>query len=124
MRGVGRYLASINKYSSKLNSLLTYYQQAFIAQLVGCPTSIMEVMGSNLIEASEFFLGFLFNRFSCFITARITFTSILYPHCVVYIQVWCVSYTHLNDKYACNIYPTGFTPRRVHFISVKTFTLS
>ena len=27
------------------------------------------------VEASEFFLGFLCNCFSCFITARITFTS-------------------------------------------------
>ena len=43
------------------------------------PAFHAEAMGSNPIEASEYFLGFLFNCFSCFITVRITFTSILYP---------------------------------------------
>ena len=32
-------------------------------------------MGSNLVEASDFFLGFLCNCLSCFTTAKITFTS-------------------------------------------------
>ena len=36
-------------------------------------------MGSNPVEASEFFLGFLCNCLSYFTTAKITFTSILYP---------------------------------------------
>ena len=31
------------------------------------------------VEASDFFLGFLCNCFSCFTTAKITFTSIIYP---------------------------------------------
>ena len=48
--------------SHKLNSLLTYYQQGFITQLVEHHTgniSIMEVMGLNPTEASDFFLSFL-----------------------------------------------------------------
>ena len=36
-------------------------------------------MGSNPVGASEFFLGFLCNYLSYFTTAKITFTSILYP---------------------------------------------
>ena len=36
-------------------------------------------MGSNPVEASDVFLGFLCNCLSYFITAKITFTSILYP---------------------------------------------
>ena len=38
-----------------LNSLLTYFQQGFIAQLVEHHTNIVEVMDSNPIEASDFF---------------------------------------------------------------------
>ena len=49
----------------KLNSLLTYYLQGLIAQLVEQRTG----------EASDFILGFLSNFLSCFITTRITFTS-------------------------------------------------
>ena len=37
--------------------------------------------GSSGIRALEFFLGFICNCLSYFITARITFTSILYPQC-------------------------------------------
>ena len=36
-------------------------------------------MGSNPVGASEFFLGFLCNCLSYFTTAKISFTSILYP---------------------------------------------
>ena len=57
----------------KLNSLLTCFQLGFIAQLVEHRTSIMEVMGSNPVKA--FFLGFIWNCLSCFIPAKITFTS-------------------------------------------------
>ena len=78
-------LSSYNGY--KLNSLLTYYQQGFIAQLLEHRIGIAEVMGSNPV-----FLGFLCNCFSCFITARITFTSVL---CSQYIM-WSISYTHLT----------------------------
>ena len=39
------------------------------------------------IEASEFFLGFLYNCFSCFITVTITFTSILYPQSIHMIYI-------------------------------------
>ena len=35
----------------KLNSLLTYFQRGFIAQLVEHHTGITEVMGSNPVEA-------------------------------------------------------------------------
>ena len=52
----------------KLNSLLTCFQQGFIAQLVEHRTSIAEVMGSNPIEASIISCAF-------FGTAKNTFTS-------------------------------------------------
>ena len=77
--------SSYNRY--KLNSDLTCYQLGFVAQLVEHHTGIAEVMGSNPVEASEFFLGFVCNCFSYFITARITFTCILYPqynHMIIY----------------------------------------
>ena len=60
----------------------------FIAQSVEQRTGIAEVMGSNLVEASDFFLGFLCNCLSYFTTAKITFTSIT---CIVYTcfrQIW------------------------------------
>ena len=47
--------SSYNMY--KLNSLLTCFQQGFIAQSVEHHTSITEVMGSNPIEASECLSG-------------------------------------------------------------------
>ena len=58
----------------RLYSLLTYCQRGFIAQLVDRCAGIAEVMGLNLVDASEFFLGFICNCFSCFINARVTFT--------------------------------------------------
>ena len=75
----------------KLNSLLTYY-------LVEHHTSILKVRGSNTIEASEISLGYLCNCFSCFITARITFTSILYPQCI-----YCISHTHHRQTISLRI---------------------
>ena len=63
----------------KLNSQLTCSHGGFIAQSVEHRTGIAEVMGSNPIEASDFFLGFVCNCLSYFKTAKITFTSILYP---------------------------------------------
>ena len=65
-------LSSYNGY--KLNSLLTYSQRGFIAQLLEHCTGITEVP----LGASEFFLGFLCNCFCCFITVRIIFTSKIY----------------------------------------------
>ena len=62
--------SSYNGY--KLNSHLTCFPWG--AQLVEHCTSIAEIMGSNPSGASEFFLGFLCNCLSDFITARITFT--------------------------------------------------
>ena len=62
----------------KLNSLLTYHQQGFIAQLVEHRTGIAEVIGLNPVGASYFFLGCLCNCFSCFTIARITSGRILY----------------------------------------------
>ena len=49
------------EYGYKLNSHLTCFQQSFIAQLVEHRTGIAEVMGSNPVGASEFFLGFVCN---------------------------------------------------------------
>ena len=70
--------SSYNGY--KWNLHLTCFQQGFIAQLVEHQTSITEVMGSNPVEASKKNSGLSWNCFSCFTTARITFTIILYLH--------------------------------------------
>ena len=49
-----------------LELALDLLQQDFIAQSVEHCTGIVEVMGSNPIGASELFLDFLCNCFSCF----------------------------------------------------------
>ena len=82
-------LSSYDEY--KLNSLLTCFQRGFIAPLVEHRTGIAEVMGSNPVEASDFFLGFICNCLSYFITARITFTCILYPQFIYVIHIICTS---------------------------------
>ena len=53
---------------------MTCFQRGFIAQLVKHRTGIAEVMGSNPVGASEFFLGFICNCLSDFITVKISFT--------------------------------------------------
>ena len=58
---------------------MTCFWQGFVAQSVEHRTGIAEVMGSNPIGASEFFLGFICNCLSYFTTAKISFTFILYP---------------------------------------------
>ena len=68
-------ILSYNRY--KLNSQLTCTRGGFIAQSVEHCTGITEVMGSDPIGASEYFLGFLCNCLSYFTTAKITFTSII-----------------------------------------------
>ena len=80
------YLTVFRYKGYKLNSLLTCFQQGFIAQLVEHCTGIAEVMGSNPVEASEFFLGIL--------SARITFThiSFLLIHFVVF-RLWFLERT-------------------------------
>ena len=55
------------------------FRRYFIAQSVEHRTGIAEVMGSNPVGASEFFLGFICNCLSYFTTVKISFTSILYP---------------------------------------------
>ena len=70
-------VTSYNGY--KLNSHWTCFRRGFIAQLVELRTGIAEVMGSNPVGVSQFFLGFICICLSYFITAKITFTSILYP---------------------------------------------
>ena len=62
-----RYITSFSSYNEyKLNSHLTCFQWGFIAQSVEHRTGIAEVMGSNPIGASEFFLGFICNCLSYF----------------------------------------------------------
>ena len=53
------------------------FNEASLAQLVEHRTGTAEIIGSNPVGASEVFLSFIWNCFSCFITAKITFTSIL-----------------------------------------------
>ena len=54
------------------------HMSCFIAQSVEHHTGIAEVMGSNTVGASEFFLGFICNCLSYFTTAKISFTSMGY----------------------------------------------
>ena len=61
----------------KFNSHLTCFQRGLTGHLVEHRTGIAEVMGSNPVGASESFLGSICNCLSYFITARITFTSII-----------------------------------------------
>ena len=69
------HIMSFSSYNGfKLNSHLTCFPRGFIAQSVERRTGITEVMGSNPIGASEFFLGFICSCLSYFKTARITFT--------------------------------------------------
>ena len=95
--------SSYSRY--KLNSHLTCFQQGFIAQSVEHRTGITDVMGSNPVEASEFFLGLLCNCFS----VKITFTSILYPQCIIHdlyrihiisILIICIHRIHKNGGHA------------------------
>ena len=52
------HITSFSSYNGyKLNSNLTCFQRGFIAQSVENRTSIAEVMGSNPVRVSEFFLG-------------------------------------------------------------------
>ena len=52
-------------------------RRGFIAQSVEHRTGIVEVMGSNPVGVSEFFLGFICNCLSYFPTAKISCNSIL-----------------------------------------------
>ena len=67
------------------------------SQLVEHRTSITEVV--NPTEASELFLGFLSNCFSCFITARIICTSILYLQCT-HSDVHYIMYSSQYELYS------------------------
>ena len=58
------------------SNLIELAPDLFIAQLVEHHTGITEVMGSNPVGASEFFLGLIHNCLSYFTTAKISFTSI------------------------------------------------
>ena len=58
-----------------IKTVLPTISANFIAQ-VERHTGITEVMASNPVDASDFFLGFVCNCLSYFTTAKITFTSI------------------------------------------------
>ena len=87
----------------KLNSLLTYYQQGFIAQLVEHHTG----------EASDLFWVSLATSI---VARRITFTSILYLQCTHMIYVIFTSHSPTYDGYKLNslliYYQEGFSYRR------------
>ena len=51
-------------------------------------------MGSNPVGASDFLLAFICNCLSYFITARITYTCILYPQCKHMIFILYTSLLH------------------------------
>ena len=69
--------SSYNGYELSLH--LTCLQRGFIAQLLEHCAGVTEVMGLNFVGASEFFLSFICNCFSYFITVRIS--CVLYPEC-------------------------------------------
>ena len=73
-----------------MHIILICFERGFIAQLVEHRTGVVEVMGSTSVEASDFFLGFLCNCLSCFTTAKITFTSILYLQFIYTIYIICI----------------------------------
>ena len=65
---------------------------------------IAEVMGSNPVGASDFFLGFICNCLSYSITARITFTCILYPQCtrmIFIIYTSCLIFVYMSVIFIC-----------------------
>ena len=70
---------------------LTCFRQGFIAQLVEHRTGIADVMGLNPVGASEFFLGFICNFLSYFITGKISLSFILYPQFTHMIFLICNS---------------------------------
>ena len=71
------HFTSFSSYNGyKLNSHLTCFRRGFTAQSVEHRTGTAEVMGSNPVGASEFFLGLICNYLSYFTTAKISFTSI------------------------------------------------
>ena len=54
---------------------------------------VMGVMGSNLVEASDFLGGLSVQLLlSCFTTAKITFTCIVYPQFIYIIYIICSLY--------------------------------
>ena len=93
-----------------LNSHLTCFRRGFIAQMVEHRTGIAEVMGSNPVGASDFFLGFICNCLSYFTTARITFTCILYPQCTHMIFTIYTSCSSLFLVYWPTEYPILWQP--------------
>ena len=72
-----------------------------LAQFIEPRTGVAEVMGSNPVGASEFFLGFICNCLSYFTTAKISFTSILYPQFthMIFIMYTSHQYTIYNNLY-------------------------
>ena len=98
---------------SKLNSHLTCFQWGFIAQLVEHRTGITEVMGSNPIGASEFFLGFICNCLSYYITAWITFTCRqVDSHKNKWTDGWMVNFISVHI-----FYPSGLHINEVWLLS-------
>ena len=73
-------------------------QYVYHSQSVEHRTGITEVMGSNPVETSEFFLGFICNCLSYFTTAKISFTSILYPQ---FTHMIFIIYTSHHSCFGC-----------------------
>ena len=89
------HFTSFSSYNGyKLNSHLTCFWRGFIAQSVEHRTGIAEVMGSNPVEASECFLGFICNCLSYFKTAKISFSSVV----VVYFCFFFIPITPFLDS--------------------------
>ena len=94
------YIMLFSSYNGyKLNSYLI----CFVAQSVEPRTGVAEVMGSNPVGASEFFLGFICNCLGYFTTAKISFASILYPQ---FTRMIFIIYTSYEREFA--IYRNGF----------------
>ena len=101
----------INKEKKKIKQLFSKTTQIYQTPQTGFPTTFGEFIPAShssshdfivfhcttsirfgaselfSVGASEFFLRFLCNCLTCFITARITFTGILYPQCVHMLKI-------------------------------------
>ena len=86
------HIISVSSYNGyKLNSLLTCFQHRFIVQSVERRTGIAEVMGSNPVEASEFWGGLSLQLLKSLSLVFFIHRSYL----------WFISYSHNNKQTCC-----------------------
>ena len=98
----------------KLNSHLTCFQRGFIAQSVKHRTGIAEVMGSNSVGASGFFLGFI-----CNVVAVVVAVVVVVVVSISVIFCLCLSVCHcLSLPLSVTVRDT-YTLHICHLVSVN-----